>query len=316
MGYLANPSLGEAHVKEIQEKNSGAIDADGWLHSGDKGCRGTNGMFRITGRYKELIIGAGGENVAPVPIEGNIKRLCDAISNVMMFGDKKKFNVCLVTLKAIGASGQEPGGDELDGAARRVTSDVKLVSEAVRNPKFVEHIQDAIKKTNDDGKVCPSRASKIQKFSILPRDFSIATGEFTSTLKLKRSTVAKKYADILERMYTQKTSYVPYDGKTWPPDGKTWPPEGTAPDGDETATATAPSADATAENQTQPPASKPVAAAPAPSGGGAQIGEGEAASDRGGDGDAGAGDTENPDGDGTSPAVADQAEAKLTQESS
>ena len=51
MGYLANPKLGKAHVAEIEKKTAEAIDADGWLHSGDKGCLGTNGMFKITGRY-------------------------------------------------------------------------------------------------------------------------------------------------------------------------------------------------------------------------------------------------------------------------
>ena len=60
-----------------------------WLHSGDKGCIDTNGMLKITGRYKELIIGAGGENIAPVPMEENIKLLCPALSNVMMVGDKQ-----------------------------------------------------------------------------------------------------------------------------------------------------------------------------------------------------------------------------------
>lgn len=68
MGYLANPDLGAEHVAEIEKKSADAIDKEGWLHSGDKGCRDERGMFRVTGRYKELLIGAGGENIAPVPI--------------------------------------------------------------------------------------------------------------------------------------------------------------------------------------------------------------------------------------------------------
>merc|ERR1719181_2728196 len=99
MGYLANPVLGEAHVKEIEKKTKDAIDDEGWLHTGDKGAMDENGMVRITGRYKELIITAGGENIAPVPIEDCIKKHCLAISYVIMIGDKKKFNTCLVTLK-------------------------------------------------------------------------------------------------------------------------------------------------------------------------------------------------------------------------
>ena len=73
-GYMANPALGTDHVNTIKKKVTDAIDSDGWLHSGDKGCMDERKMLRITGRYKELIIGAGGENVAPVPIEDEIKR--------------------------------------------------------------------------------------------------------------------------------------------------------------------------------------------------------------------------------------------------
>jgi acyl-CoA synthetase (AMP-forming)/AMP-acid ligase II len=64
LGYMANPSLGPEVVKDLQDKNREAIDEQGWLHSGDLGIKGVNGMFRITGRIKELIIGAGGESAA------------------------------------------------------------------------------------------------------------------------------------------------------------------------------------------------------------------------------------------------------------
>merc|ERR1719408_1031115 len=108
MGYLANPDLGPEHVEDIEGKNKDSIDADGWLHSGDKGCMDKDGFFKITGRYKELIMGAGGENIAPVPIEDNIKKLVPGISNIMMVGDKRKFNVALITLKTKGATGEFP----------------------------------------------------------------------------------------------------------------------------------------------------------------------------------------------------------------
>merc|ERR1711865_539060 len=111
MGYMANPKFGAEHVQQMEDKNAEAIDQYGWLHSGDKGCQDTNGMFKITGRYKELIIGAGGENIAPVPVEENIKAWCPAVSNVMMIGDNRKFNVALVTLQAEGSTGEFPGTD-------------------------------------------------------------------------------------------------------------------------------------------------------------------------------------------------------------
>merc|ERR1711939_612356 len=106
-------------MAEIDKKNNEAITKNGWLRSGDKGKMDTRGMVKITGRYKELIIGAGGENVAPIPVEDGIKARCPAISNVMMIGDQRKYNVALVTLKAVGATGDAPGGDELDPAAQK-----------------------------------------------------------------------------------------------------------------------------------------------------------------------------------------------------
>merc|ERR1719449_206918 len=115
MGYMANPDLGGAHVDEIQKKTAETIDKEGWLHSGDKGLITQKGMVKITGRYKELIIGEGGENIAPVPIEDHVKKMCDGIAEIMMVGDKQKYNVALVTLKAVGANGEVPGTDVLDG---------------------------------------------------------------------------------------------------------------------------------------------------------------------------------------------------------
>ena len=90
MGYMANSKLGNDHVLEIQKKNEVAIDREGLLHSGDKGAMSVQGMIRITGRYKELIMGIGGENIASVPIEDEIKKICGAISNIQMIGDKRK----------------------------------------------------------------------------------------------------------------------------------------------------------------------------------------------------------------------------------
>mmetsp|Transcript_17569 Transcript_17569/g.21272 ORF Transcript_17569/g.21272 Transcript_17569/m.21272 type:complete len:733 (-) Transcript_17569:176-2374(-) len=211
MGYMANERLGEDHVKTIEKKNMDAIDEDGWLHSGDKGCKDIHGMVKITGRYKELIIGAGGENIAPVPIEDELKRLCPFISNIMMVGNKRKFNVALLTLKAVGATGELPGGNELDGAAAALSSST-TIEEAAKDDVFIKAITDAITETNNNPKIVPSNAAKIQKFTILPRDFSVQTDELTATLKLKRSVVDDKYQDVIDKMYSGvKDVYVAYD---------------------------------------------------------------------------------------------------------
>ena len=184
------------------------IDKDGWLHSGDKGCVDRRGMFRVTGRYKELLIGAGGENIAPVPIEDNIKKLCPAVSNIMMVGDKMPFNCALITLKAKGANGEKPGTDDLDLEALDLTKNeaepVTTVSAAFDSPAFEKAITAAIVQTNNDETVCPMNASKIQRFTILPADFSVETDELTPTFKLKRGEVAKKYKSAIDNMYASK----------------------------------------------------------------------------------------------------------------
>jgi len=215
MGYLANPELGQEHVDQIKKKTNNAIDSEGWLHSGDKGCVDSFGMFWITGRYKELIIGAGGENIAPVPIEDNVKSLCPGISNFIMIGNKRKYNVALVTLKAKGANGEQPGSDELDSAALTVSHGINSISGASRDKKWIETIKQAIISTNNNGSCCPSNASRIQKFTILPCDLSIVGGELTPTLKTKRSVVDKKYTPIIDKMYNtaSRDPYVPFTGK-------------------------------------------------------------------------------------------------------
>merc|ERR1719487_624405 len=153
MGYMAQADLGEKHVAEIERMTAEAIDKDGWLHSGDKGMITERGMVKITGRYKELIIGDGGENIAPVPIEDSVKKLCDGICEVMMVGDKRKYNVALVTLKAVGANGEVPGTDTLDAGAARFKPSVKTISAAMDDSDWIAAITDAIKKTNQNEKV-------------------------------------------------------------------------------------------------------------------------------------------------------------------
>merc|ERR1719473_1127771 len=128
MGYMACPDWDETHREEIKKKTKESIDDDGWLHSGDKGMVTIDGMVKITGRYKELIIGDGGENIAPVPIEDHIKKVCDGIAEVMMVGDRRKYNVALITLKAKGANGEVPGTDDLDAGAMRVNKEVTTIS--------------------------------------------------------------------------------------------------------------------------------------------------------------------------------------------
>ncbi|GBG28557.1 Long-chain-fatty-acid--CoA ligase ACSBG2, partial [Hondaea fermentalgiana] len=210
MGYLANPKLGEEHVEEIRKKNAETIDADGFLHSGDKGSKDMRNMFRVTGRYKELIVTAGGENIPPAPIENALKLKCPLISNAIMIGDKRKFNIMLLTLKAKGATGEHPGTDELDAEAADFEAGVTTISQACESEKFIAAITDAIKAVNKDDSVMVSNACKVQKFTILPQDFSIETGEITPSLKLKRDFTYRKFEAIVEAIYASSDTYVPF----------------------------------------------------------------------------------------------------------
>jgi len=210
MGYMACVEMGQAHVQEIMQKNKETIDAQGWLHSGDKGMITEAGMVKITGRYKELIIGEGGENIAPVPIEDAVKKACDGINEVMMVGDKRKYNIALVTLKAVGASGETPGTDQLDAGAKRVNPGVGTISAAMDDKTWIEAVTAAITAANNNGKVCPNNAFKIQKFCILPSNFCEEKGELTPTKKLKRKVVETAYKALIDKIYETNGVYIRY----------------------------------------------------------------------------------------------------------
>merc|ERR1712045_1014565 len=116
------------------------------------------GMVKITGRFKELIIGEGGENIAPVPIEDSVKGLCPGVNECMMVGDKRKYNVALITLKAIGANGEVPGTDDLDAPAKSNFPGVKKISEAIGNKSVADTIIAAIQETHKNGKLVPNNS--------------------------------------------------------------------------------------------------------------------------------------------------------------
>jgi len=186
MGYMHSP-----------EKTAETIDADGWLHSGDVGkVDPTTKLLGITGRIKELIITAGGENIAPVPIEDRLKSLLPGISNAMMIGDKRKYNTVLITLRQ-----QQDAGDGFEeglvGNSLEV-SGAQSVAAAKADPKWKAYIEAGIATYNTEA---ASNAQKIQKFTILDCDFSVAGNELTSTQKLKRNIVSEKHSKVIDAMY-------------------------------------------------------------------------------------------------------------------
>ncbi|XP_072353272.1 long-chain-fatty-acid--CoA ligase ACSBG2-like isoform X2 [Scyliorhinus torazame] len=193
MGYL-----------NMGEQTREAIDKAGWLHSGDLGKFDEDDFLYITGRIKELIITAGGENIAPVPIEDSVKSKLPIISNAMLIGDKRKFLSMLLTLKCYM---DDETGAPLDALAptsvvfcHKNECPATFVSEVLRkhDPAFYKAIQDGIDAVNSKA---TSNAQKIQKWVILEKDFSIIGGELGPTMKLRRGVVLKMYKDIIESFY-------------------------------------------------------------------------------------------------------------------
>jgi long-chain-fatty-acid--CoA ligase ACSBG len=192
MGYLKN----ETATKEC-------IDEHGYFKSGDLGRLDEGKWLKITGRIKELIIGAGGENVAPVPIEDAFKKYCPACSNIMIVGEQRRFMSALITFKVeIDMKTGIPSTELTKDAAKFLKDasgvDVKTSDEACKNQKVFECIQKCVNETN---KTLVSRAAHIKKFALISTDFSLPGGELTPTMKLKRKITEKKYNDIVEQIY-------------------------------------------------------------------------------------------------------------------
>ncbi|XP_025049266.1 long-chain-fatty-acid--CoA ligase ACSBG2-like [Alligator sinensis] len=193
MGYLGM----EALTRE-------ALDEEGWLHTGDLVRRDPDGFLYIMGRIKELVITVGGKNIAPVPIEDAVKREVPIVSNAMLVGDGRKFLSMLLTLKC--KVDPESGAplDELSPEAvqfcREVGSRATRVSEVLstRDPAVYQAIQLGVERVNQHAL---SHAHYVQKWALLPRDFSITGGELGPTAKVKRQAVLSTYKDVIGGCY-------------------------------------------------------------------------------------------------------------------
>lgn len=184
------------------DKTKDTITEDGWLKSGDIGRVDENGLLAITGRIKELLIGSGGENVAPVPVEERIKEILkDGVSNFVMIGDKRKFFIALVTPQCA----PNPDGSfsqHLAGGALTIDPACTTADQVSKSQVWKTYVQSGIDDYNKNHAV--SNAAKISKFEILANDFSVVTGELGPTLKLKRQVVNEQYSHIIESMYPKE----------------------------------------------------------------------------------------------------------------
>ncbi|WP_020657840.1 AMP-dependent synthetase/ligase [Amycolatopsis benzoatilytica] len=160
---------------------------DGWFHTGDIGELDADGFLKITGRKKEIIVTAGGKNVAPSGLEDTIKS-SPLVSQVMVVGDQRPFIAALVTVdEEYFPSWKTQHGKPAGATVSELADDADLRAE----------IQAAVDEANKQ----VSHAEAIKKFTVLANDFTEAGGEITPSLKLKRNVVNKNYASDIEALY-------------------------------------------------------------------------------------------------------------------
>jgi long-subunit acyl-CoA synthetase (AMP-forming) len=172
------------------ETTAEAIDADGWLHTGDIGTIDEDGFLTIIDRKKEIIINAAGKNMSPANIEAAVKSGSPLIGQACCIGDQRPYNTALIVLDADFA----PQWAQRNGLGDR------SLEQLAAEPKMVQAIQAGI----DDANKRLARVEQIKKFTIVPGDWLPGGDELTPTMKLKRKPIAHKYADAIEAMYAER----------------------------------------------------------------------------------------------------------------
>jgi long-chain acyl-CoA synthetase len=175
-GYFGDPS-GTAE----------AIDADGWMHTGDVGTVDADGYFSIVDRKKDIIVTAGGKNVSPATLEGLVKGHA-LVAEVCVVGDRRPYPSALVVLdaRAVAEWARPRGIEHLD------------MQELVSNPE----VRDEVGRTIDAANRMVSQPERIKRFTILPTQWTVESQEVSPALKLRRRYIQEKYAAEIESMYS------------------------------------------------------------------------------------------------------------------
>jgi len=177
IGYWADP-----------EGTAAILDAEGWLHSGDLGALDDDGYLTITGRKKEILVTAGGKNVAPAALEDRL-RAHWLISHCIVVGDAKPFIAALITI--------DPESLAAWKSLRKKDSDV-LMSDLVTDPDLIADVQAAV----DEANSAVSHAEWIRKFRLLPADWTEGHGHLTPSMKLRRTVIMDEFAEEIAGLYT------------------------------------------------------------------------------------------------------------------
>lgn len=174
-GYWQNPAA-----------NAESFTSDGFFRTGDLGALDNEGFLSIVGRKKELIVTAGGKNVAPAVLEDRV-RAHPLVSQCLVVGDNKPFIAALVTL--------DPDAIKGWAAANKKTG--ASLADLAKDPDLIAVIQTAI----DEANKAVSRAESIRKFTILATDFTVAGGQLTAKMSVKRHVVAQEFASEIEALF-------------------------------------------------------------------------------------------------------------------
>jgi long-chain acyl-CoA synthetase len=178
---VRGPNVFLGYYKEPEATAETLID--GWLHSGDLGAFDSEGFLSITGRKKDILITAGGKNVAPKNIEAALKNH-SLVNEAIVIGDRRKYLTVLVTL-------------DPDTIAKFCAEKNLEVATAHHSPAVRAEIQRAVDQVNEE----LARVEQVKKFTVLPRNLSVQDGELTPTLKVKRKVVNEHFATDIEAMY-------------------------------------------------------------------------------------------------------------------
>ena len=180
LGYYEKP---EATAEAIR---------DGWFHTGDIGHLDDDGYLHITDRKKELLVTAGGKNIAPQPIEQRLKQ-DPLVAEAVLIGDRRRFLSVLIVPEFAVAAARVSLAAETDPTVLVVRDDVRALFEAV-----IEHVNAEL-----------PRYEQIKKFALLPAEFSVATGELTPTLKVRRRVVAESCREVIASLYDEAAGRAP-----------------------------------------------------------------------------------------------------------
>ena len=183
---MRSPTVFQGYFKD-PEATAAVFTPDGWLRTGDIGELDADGFLHVTDRKKDILVTAGGKNVAPQNIENDLKT-SKYVSQALVIGDKRPYVAALLTLDSV-EIGRWAAENALDGDVAALSQD-----ERVR-----ELLQDTVDEANRER----SRFEQVKRFTVLPRDFTMEDGEITPTLKLRRRAVQEHFADEIDALYAE-----------------------------------------------------------------------------------------------------------------